>query len=143
MVPVRYRDLVSAVERCAALQGASLLPLELPVEANFPAVFSCQESGSPADANPLFLFFPTDPMLTSDVISRIFTWIGTLDKSSHQPMILLNASALPVVRRALQAAGLTQRCAIGTYAKDGDSYRVSWPEAPPATDDQAAPRAGA
>ena len=32
------------------------------------------------------MYFPTDPILISDVISRIFTWISTVEGAAPQPV---------------------------------------------------------
>lgn len=130
LVAERYRELISAVSRSVALQGGTITVAELPEESNYPAVFTCRGLPVAKPDTALFLFFPTDPLLTSDVLSRIFIWTKSLDAEAARPVILLSAANLPVIQRALQATGLAKSCAVGTYMRTKEGYTIDWPAEP-------------
>lgn len=130
--PERYRDLVSAVSRCVTSQGGSITISELPDEANYPAVFTFRGMPDTKPATALFLFFPTYPMLTSEVITRIFDRTNSLRAEAPAPVILLSAPNLPAIQRVLQVSGLSRHCAVGTYTHDKEAgFSVQWPASPP------------
>jgi hypothetical protein len=127
MLLERYRDLIIAVQRRAAELGIKLVIDSIPSQRHFPAIFNCQESSDADDTTALFLFFPAEPLLTSDVIALMFGRISALGDSAPRPLVLISENNLVAVKKAFRTVGISEHCTISTYSKFGDGYRILWP----------------
>lgn len=125
----RYKGLIGAAQRYAAGAGTKLSLAAVPDERHFPLVFRLEPSGLDASADTaaglLFLFFPGESMLTSDVLNEVINRLST-DASAPVPVLLFTDDDLRLVRRALEASGLSKHAAIHTYRYRAGLFECDW-----------------
>ena len=123
----RYKGLVSAAQRYSVGAGVKLSLEAVPDERHFPIVFHLDPiSGHTAANSPkslLFLFFPGETMLTSEVLNEV---INRLNADAPTPVLLFAADDLRLVRRALEVSGLSKHAAIHSYRFHAGLFECDW-----------------
>jgi hypothetical protein len=125
----RYKGLISAAQRYAAGAGVKLSLNLVPDERHFPIVFHLDPlTGDPSANSPeslLFMFFPGETMLTSDVLNEVISRLSTV-ADAPIPVLLFAEDDLRLVRRALDASGLSKHAATHTYRYHAGLFECDW-----------------
>lgn len=128
-VAERYKGLISAAQRYAAVAGFKLSLDAIPDERNFPIVFRLDKSTgfTPAGSadNFLFMFVPGETMLTSDVLNDVINRLSG-DEAEPIPVLLFAEDDLRLVRRALDASGLSKHAVTHTYRYQAGVFECNW-----------------
>lgn len=128
-VAERYKGLINATQRYAAGAGVKLSLDAVPDERHFPLVFKFDGESSTTSSGLaeglLFMFVPGETLITSEVLGDVITRLNT-DPAGAMPVLLFAEDDLRLVRRALDASGLSKHAVTHTYRYHSGLFECDW-----------------